>query len=117
MHLELRLSGSDRLLAKWELADLQSVPQAGVWMQWNSQAYLVMQRRHRYRLRKGRYQLASIALEVKQHNQPADAQWWKGRWVIGNPHCHFNARSPLLRCAVLPEGPCSTCRHFQLGGA
>ncbi|MFO0104097.1 MAG: DUF6464 family protein, partial [Cyanobium sp.] len=33
-------------------------------------------------------------------------------WVIGDPLCRFNARSPLLRCAVLPAGPCERCAHF-----
>lgn len=113
MHVELRLSGSDRLVARIEMSELHSVPQPGLWMQWGAQAYLVLQRRHRYRLRKGKYELSSIALEVKQQVQPADAQWWNQQWVIGNPNCHFNARSPLLRCAVLPEGPCSTCSHFK----
>ncbi|MEE2695787.1 MAG: DUF6464 family protein, partial [Cyanobacteriota bacterium] len=28
--------------------------------------------------------------------------------------CRFNARSPLLRCAVLPEGPCDRCSHYSL---
>lgn len=113
MDVELRLSGSDRLLARIELGELHSIPQPGVWMHWESRAYLVLQRRHRYKLRQGLYQLASIALEVKQQAQPEDAQWWNGQWVIGNPNCHFNARSPLLRCAVFPEGPCSTCNHYK----
>jgi hypothetical protein len=52
-----------------------------------------------------------VALQVKSQQQPADALWWDGRWVIGDPHCRFNARSPLLRCAVLPEGPCERCSH------
>jgi hypothetical protein len=54
-----------------------------------------------------------VALEVKQQARPADAAWWNGQWVIGNPDCHFNALSPYLRCAVLPEGPCSRCGHFR----
>jgi hypothetical protein len=31
--------------------------------------------------------------------------------VIGDADCRFNALSPLLRCAVLPEGPCDRCVH------
>jgi hypothetical protein len=113
MHVELRLSGSDQLLAVVDLADLPAILEPGLWIEVQSQSLLVTQRRHRYVLRNGRYQLASVALEVKQQRRPADAQWWKGQWVIGNPSCHFNARSPLLRCAVLPEGPCATCGHFR----
>ena len=32
---------------------------------------------------------------------------------IGEASCRFNARSPYLRCAVNPEGPCETCRHYE----
>ncbi|MEN9766936.1 MAG: hypothetical protein RLZZ32_896, partial [Cyanobacteriota bacterium] len=45
-----------------------------------------------------------------------DALWWQGRWVIGDPSCRFNARSPLLRCAVLPAGPCERCLHHSERG-
>ena len=43
--------------------------------------------------------------------QPADATFVGHGWVIGDPECRFNALSPLLRCAVLPEGPCDFCMH------
>jgi hypothetical protein len=54
---------------------------------------------------------------VKAQKQPADARWWQGRWVIGDPGCRYNARSPLLRCAVLPEGPCERCAHHTTAAA
>jgi hypothetical protein len=49
---------------------------------------------------------------VKAEERPADARPWGSGWVIGDPLCRFNARSPLLRCAVLPAGPCERCAHF-----
>lgn len=113
MLVELRLCGSDRLLARLEVGELHTIPQPGLWIEVDSQPLLVTQRHHRYALKGGRYQLTSVALEVKQQARPADAQWWKGQWVIGNPGCYFNALSPLLRCAVLPEGPCANCGHFR----
>ncbi len=113
MHVEVRLSGSKQLLARLNLDELPSNPQPGLWIEVNAQPLLVTQRRHQYTLRDGRYQLTTVALEVKRQARPADAQWWRGQWVIGNPSCHFNALSPLLRCAVLPEGPCATCAHFR----
>ena len=64
--------------------------------------------------RGGHYQLSGVALMVKAQKQPADSRWWNDRWVIGDPSCRFNARSPLLRCAVLPEGPCERCSHYSL---
>lgn len=31
---------------------------------------------------------------------------------VGDISCQYNARSPLLRCAVKPRGPCR-CEHYQ----
>lgn len=109
--MELRQAGSERLLEHLDLADLGEVPQPGRWLQVGDRSFLVLQRHHRYRLRNGRYELASVTLQVKVQRRPDDARWWNGRWVIGDPGCRFNARSPLLRCAVLPEGPCERCLH------
>ncbi|MFN9954939.1 MAG: DUF6464 family protein, partial [bacterium] len=109
MRVELRLSGSDRLLGNVEMGEWSSIPHPGRWIELQSKEWFVVQRRHRYRYWQGRYQLSSVILEVKQESRPRDAEWWNGQWVIGNPSCHFNARSPLLRCAVLPEGPCECC--------
>lgn len=112
VRVELRQIGSDQLLGNLELEALAAVPQPGRWLEHGERSYLVLQRRHRYRLRAGRYELASIALQVKAERQPADARPWGQGWVIGDPLCRYNARSPLLRCAVLPAGPCERCAHF-----
>ncbi|MCS6791142.1 MAG: DUF6464 family protein [Oscillatoriaceae bacterium SKW80] len=32
---------------------------------------------------------------------------------IGAQTCRFNARSPFIRCAVNPLGPCQGCSHYQ----
>ena len=113
MKVEIRQIDNDRLLEQIEVEALADIPQPGRWLVLGDRSFLVLQRRHRYRLCNGRYELASIALQVKAQRQPADARYWNGRWVIGDPACRFNARSPLLRCAVLPEGPCERCAHFQ----
>jgi hypothetical protein len=34
-------------------------------------------------------------------------------YFIGDLSCEFNARSPHIRCAVNPEGPCQGCRAYQ----
>lgn len=114
MHVELRQAGSNRLL---ERLDLDEIPQPGRWLVVGDRSFLVLQRHHRYQLRSGRYELSCIALQVKAQKQPADARWWQGRWVIGDPGCRYNARSPLLRCAVLPEGPCERCAHHTAATA
>lgn len=113
MHVELRLAGSQRIIAQVEVPEGQSIPHPGLWLDWGFGPFLVLLRRHRYTFRAGRYELSSIALEVKLQEQPTDCEWWKNQWVVGNPDCVFNAHSPLLRCAVLPQGPCSTCAHFK----
>ena len=110
MLIEVRQADGEVLLDRLELDD---PPQPGRWVNFNGVSYLVMQRRHRYQLRNGTYQLASIALLVKSQTQPKDARRWKHGWVIGDPECRFNARSPLLRGAVWPEGPCETCQHRE----
>jgi hypothetical protein len=112
MRVELRQIGNDRLIESLDVEALAEVPQPGRWLELGPRSFLVLQRRHRYQLRRGRYELVAVALQVKPEARPADAQPWGHGWVIGDPRCRFNARSPLLRCAVLPEGPCDRCAHF-----
>lgn len=113
LRVEVRRIEDDRLITSLEAPPFEEIPQPGRWLTVEAGSFLVLQRRHRYRLRNGRYELCSVALQVRAQRQPADAHWWNGRWVIGDPRCRFNARSPLLRCAVLPEGPCQRCAHFE----
>ena len=108
MLVELRQSVTDVLLDRFELGD---PPTPGQWFFHQQTSYLVMQRRHRYKLHSGCYQLSSIVLVVKSQKQPVDARFVCHGWVIGDADCRFNALSPLLRCAVLPDGPCDCCVH------
>ena len=34
-------------------------------------------------------------------------------YVIGNFSCQMNARSPYLRCAINPCGPCESCQFYE----
>ena len=34
-------------------------------------------------------------------------------YMIGDLSCEFNAKSPYIRCAVNPAGPCKGCRAYQ----
>jgi len=113
MRVQLRDPLSHRTVAELELHDPAELPHPGRWLQVEGRSYLVLQRSHRYQLRDGRYQLRAIALDVKAQERPADARPWRDGWVIGDPTCRFNALSPLLRCAVLPEGPCERCAAFR----
>ncbi|MBI4781156.1 MAG: hypothetical protein HY785_07500 [Oscillatoriophycideae cyanobacterium NC_groundwater_1537_Pr4_S-0.65um_50_18] len=88
-------------------------PQPGAYLEMNSQTYLVLERRHRYWLKAGRYELHKIALYVQKIEAPAEGRLLQGRWVVGDITCLYNARSELLRCTVNPSGPCDRCPHYQ----
>lgn len=34
-------------------------------------------------------------------------------FVIGDISCQFNGRSPFLRCAINPCGPCADCHNYH----
>jgi hypothetical protein len=107
---EVIVTGSQRslgnLLLDW-------MPQPGDYLEVEAQTYAVLERRHRYQLRFGIYYLAKIAIYVQPAQLPSERSLLEGRWVLGDGSCEFNARSELLRCAVLPDGPCRGCRFYQ----
>jgi len=77
------------------------------------QTYAVLERRHRYQLKAGRYLLHKIALYVQSAPALQEKSWFEGRWVVGDASCRFSAGSELIRCAVNPHGPCHQCRFFE----
>ncbi|AFY61788.1 DUF6464 family protein [Synechococcus sp. PCC 6312] len=92
---------------------LDWTPQPGSCLDHQGQTYTVLERRHRYQLRSGRYQLNKIALYLQTAPQDGDRQLLNGAWIIGDSSCRFNAHSPILRCAVNPAGPCQDCPYYQ----
>ena len=49
-----------------------------------------------------------------QFEAPADLHYVEGfGYAIGNIACRYNARSPHIRCAVNPMGPCSECNQYE----
>lgn len=86
----------------------QGSPHPGTYLQLAEQHYLVLEKRHSYQLRQGKYHLCSIRVFVR-----AVATAPENGNILGDPSCRFNARSPLLRCAVHPLGPCQGCPHYQ----
>ncbi len=93
---------------------LDWTPQPGCYVDHEGETYTVLERRHRYQFRGGRYQLQKVALYVQVSNREGgDRHLVDGEWVIGDASCHWNARSPLLRCAVNPTGPCENCREYR----
>lgn len=92
---------------------LDWTPQPGNYLDFDGKTYAVLERRHRYQFRGGRYLLHKIAIYVQAAKRPSEKSLIEGRWVIGDANCRFNARSELLRCAVNPEGPCKGCRFYD----
>ena len=73
MLVEIRQTGSEQLLDRVELDE---PPSPGRWFLHDDDSFLVMQRRHRYRLHSGSYQLSSVVLMVKPQKRPDDARWF-----------------------------------------
>ncbi len=88
-------------------------PQPGHYLDLKGKTYAVLERRHRYKLKSGRYRLHKIALIVQSAPRPAEKSLIDGRWVLGDASCRFNAHSELVRCAVNPVGPCDSCRFYE----
>lgn len=92
---------------------LDGSPQPGTPLEVGGQTYMILERKHRYLLRSGRYHLHKIALYVQKLDTLAEGSLWDGRWVMGDITCLYNARSELVRCAVNPSGPCDRCHNYQ----
>lgn len=92
---------------------LDWTPQPGNYLDLQGKTYAVLERRHRYQLKAGRYRLQEIAIYVQSAQRPSEKSLVEGRWVIGDASCRFNAQSELIRCAVNPEGPCDSCRFYE----
>jgi hypothetical protein len=92
---------------------LDWTPQPGNYLELKGKTYAVLERRHRYQLKAGRYRLQEIAIYVQSAQRPAERSFVQGRWVIGDASCRFNAHSEIIRCAVNPEGPCDRCRFYE----
>jgi hypothetical protein len=88
-------------------------PQPGAYLDFEGKTYTVLERRHRYQFKFGKYHLQKIALYVQAAQRPAERSLMNGHWIIGNSSCLYNAQSELVRCAVNPHGPCEGCRFYQ----
>ncbi len=92
---------------------LDWTPQPGNYLDFEGKTYAVLERRHRYQLKAGRYRLHNIAIYVQSAKRPSEKSLVQGRWVIGDATCCYNARSEIIRCAVNPDGPCESCRFYE----
>ncbi len=68
----------------------------------------------RNRLRRAMRSSAGYGLRRLQYSSSSDHQYVEGvGYLMGDISCQFNARSPYIRCAINPSGPCQNCRHYQ----
>ncbi|MDJ0618009.1 MAG: DUF6464 family protein [Calothrix sp. MO_192.B10] len=107
---ELILTNSRQSLGSTKL---DWTPQPGNYLDFQGKTYAVLERRHKYQLRSGRYRLHKIALYVQSAKRPDEKSLVHGRWVIGDASCNYNAHSEIIRCAINPDGPCESCRNYQ----
>ncbi|MEM7556497.1 MAG: DUF6464 family protein [Cyanobacteria bacterium P01_A01_bin.84] len=93
---------------------LDWTPQPGNYLDLQGKTYTVLERRHRYHLRAGRYHLHTAALYVQSAQTPSDEKSFvDGCWIIGDASCKYNAYSEIIRCAVNPNGPCKFCQEYE----
>lgn len=108
---EVILTKSSQSLGK---IHLDWMPQPGHYLNLEGETYAVLERRHRYQLKSGRYKLDKIALYVQSApTSLVERSFVNGRWVLGDATCRYNAGSEIIRCAVNPEGPCQQCRYYE----
>lgn len=107
---EIILTQANKCLGR---VQLDWTPQPGNYIDVEGKTYAILERRHRYKFKCGRYHLHNIALYVQSANRPAEKTLVGGRWVIGDATCSYNAHSEIIRCAVNPDGPCHSCRFYE----
>lgn len=107
---EIILSHSQKSVGK---VYLDWNPQPGAYLDFEGKTYAVLERRHRYQFRFGKYRLQTIAIFVQLAQRPSERTLIQGRWVIGDASCLYSAHSELVRCAVNPSGPCEGCLSYE----
>ena len=92
---------------------LDWMPQPGDYIDLEGQTYTVLERRHRYQFRRGKYNLFRVLVYVQTAPENLERSLINGRWVLGDSNCRYNAGSEIMRCAVNPNGPCQGCRFSE----
>jgi hypothetical protein len=91
---------------------LDSIPQPGENLDLEGKTYTILERRHRYQFRQGKYNLFRVLVYVQSAPENLDRNLVDGRWIIGDGTCQYNAKSEMIRCAVNPLGPCQGCQFW-----
>lgn len=107
---EVRTLHPENILGKMYL---DWMPQPGNCIDLAGKTYTVLERRHRYQFRQGKYSLFRILIYVQVAPDNPERSLSNGRWIIGDRTCRYNADSEIIRCAVNPSGPCKECRFWE----
>lgn len=77
--------------------------------------YLVTVYAHRYTRWQDDRRFREMSLErLRPYLQSQDYRYIEGLgYIVGDLSCQFNARSPYLRCATNPSGPCNGCSLYK----
>lgn len=68
----------------------------------------------RERLRSAMNATANYRLRRMHYAFSNDHRYVEGLgYLVGDITCRFNARSPYLRCAINPSGPCKECSFYE----
>ncbi|MEM7726925.1 MAG: DUF6464 family protein [Cyanobacteria bacterium P01_A01_bin.45] len=92
---------------------LDWIPEPGNYIELQGKTYTVLERRHCYHLKAGRYCLHTASVYVQSSSRPDEQTLVDGCWIIGDASCKYNARSEIIRCAVNPDGPCESCDRYE----
>lgn len=63
--------------------------------------------RHRESFRNNAYYYDRESYIISDRRRPIT------KYFIGDTTCANNARSPYIRCAINPSGPCDDCSHYE----
>ncbi len=63
--------------------------------------------RHRESFRNDAYYYDRDSYIISDRRRPIT------KYFIGDTTCANNARSPYIRCAINPSGPCDDCSHYE----
>lgn len=92
---------------------LDWMPQPGNYIDLDGKTYIILERRHQYQLRRGKYNLSRVLVYVQPAPENSERNLVNGRWIIGDGNCRYNAGSEIIRCAVNPDGPCQGCHFWE----
>ena len=107
---EVYAFGEEKILGR---VYLDGTPQPGAYIDLEGKSYIILERRHQYQFRRGKYNLFRVIVYVQPEPKNSERSLSNGRWIIGDADCRYNASSEIIRCVVNPDGPCQGCKFWE----